>query len=151
MIHSGGRDMEERKNSTPDIRKNLVLNAPIQKVWDAVATSEGIDSWFMPNDFKQELGYEFTLQSPFGPSPCRVEELEPPNLLVFSWDTSGWKITFELKEIGDKTEFTLTHSGWGAPDEILPGPSEPVSVIRDRMDNGWENIVNQALRKVVEQ
>lgn len=43
------------QGTLPDIRQTLVLNAPIQKVWDAVATSEGIAAWFMPNDFRAQL------------------------------------------------------------------------------------------------
>jgi uncharacterized protein YndB with AHSA1/START domain len=136
-------------NKVPDIRKTAVFNAPIQKVWEAVATSEGIASWFMPNDFEPKVGHEFTLQSPFGPSPCKVLELDPPNRLSFSWDES-WHVSFELKELEGKTEFTLIHSGWGDPNEIMTKPGETQSVIRNRMNNGWESIVKEKLRKVVE-
>ncbi|KHF40183.1 SRPBCC family protein [Halalkalibacter okhensis] len=140
------------KSSTPEIRKNTVFQAKIDKVWQAVATAEGIETWFMPNDFKQELGYEFTIQSPFGPTSCKVLELEPPNRLVFSWGEDGWMITFELADLGDETEFTLTHSGWGDAREIVPGPgpNQSNTEIRNRMNNGWDSIVNNDLRKVVE-
>ncbi|WP_025026946.1 SRPBCC family protein [Caldalkalibacillus mannanilyticus] len=144
--------MSDNKPKTPDIRKNVVFNADIQKVWNAVATSEGINSWFMPNDFQQEMGYEFTIQSPFGPTPCKVVELDPPNLLAFSWGEAGWMVTFELKDLGDQTEFTLIHSGWGDAEEILPGPGpgQTNAEIRNRMNQGWESIVHEQLRKVVE-
>lgn len=141
---------ENTQNTLPSIRKTAVFNAPIDKVWAAVATSEGIASWFMPNDFEQKNGHEFTIQSPFGPSPCKVLELNPPHGLSFSWGEFGWQVSFELKSLDDKTEFTLIHSGWGEPDEIIPGPSETNSVIRNRMDNGWDPLVNDSLRKVVE-
>jgi uncharacterized protein YndB with AHSA1/START domain len=42
-----------------DIRQTMVYNAPIQKVWDAVATSEGLAAWFMPNDLQPIEGHEF--------------------------------------------------------------------------------------------
>jgi uncharacterized protein YndB with AHSA1/START domain len=134
----------------PEIRHTVVFNAPIQKVWEAVATSEGMAKWFMPNDFQPKIGHEFHLQSPFGPSPCKVLELDPPNRLSFAWDKFGWQVTIELKELDGKTQFTLIHSGWGEPDEIVPKASEKQSVIRDRMDNGWEVLVHNKLRKVVE-
>ncbi|MFJ9386385.1 SRPBCC domain-containing protein [Peribacillus sp. NPDC101481] len=138
------------ENTLQDIKKTIILEAPIQKVWDTVSTAEGIASWFMPNDFQPKVGHEFHMQSPFGPSPCKVMELDAPYRLSFSWDTDGWFISFILKELDGKTEFTLIHGGWKEPETILPKPNEKSSVIRDRMNHGWEQIVNQKLKKVVE-
>lgn len=138
------------ENTLQDIKKTVILEAPIQKVWDTVSTAEGIASWFMPNDFQPKVGHEFHVQSPFGPSPCKVTELDAPHRLSFSWDTDGWFISFLLKEVDGKTEFTLIHGGWKEPDTILPKPNEKSSVIRDRMNQGWEQIVNQGLKKAVE-
>lgn len=134
-----------------DIRKTTIFNAPIEKVWQAVSTSEGIAEWFMPNDFEPKVGHEFTIHSPFGPSPCKVLALNPPNGLSFTWGDFGWQIAFELKELEGKTEFTLIHSGWGAPDDVVEQAGETFAVIRDRMNNGWEPLVNNRLRKVVEE
>lgn len=138
------------ENTLQDIKKTVILEAPIQKVWDTVSTAEGIASWFMPNDFQPKVGHEFHVQSPFGPSPCKVTELDAPHRLSFSWDTDGWFISFLLKELDGKTEFTLIHGGWKEPDTILTKPNEKSSVIRDRMNHGWEQIVNQGLKKAVE-
>ncbi|MDM5360808.1 SRPBCC domain-containing protein [Peribacillus sp. RS7] len=140
----------ENQHTLQDIKKTIILEAPIQKVWDTVSTAEGIASWFMPNDFQPKVGHEFHVQSPFGPSPCKVLELDAPHRLSFAWDTDGWIISFTLKELDGKTEFTLIHGGWKEPDTILPKPNEKSSVIRDRMDHGWEQIVNQNLKKAVE-
>ena len=41
-----------------EIRKTIVLNASIDKVWKSVATSEGIAAWWMPNTFEPILGHE---------------------------------------------------------------------------------------------
>nr|WP_225988854.1 SRPBCC domain-containing protein [Peribacillus frigoritolerans] len=138
------------ENTLQDIKKTVILEAPIQKVWDTVSTAEGIASWFMPNDFQPKVGHEFHVQSPFGPSPCKVTELDAPHRLSFSWDTDGWFISFLLKELDGKTEFTLIHGGWKEPDTILTKPNEKSSVIRDRMNHGWEQIINQGLKKAVE-
>lgn len=138
------------ENTLQDIKKTVILETPIQKVWDTVSTAEGIASWFMPNDFQPKVGHEFHVQSPFGPSPCKVTELDAPHRLSFSWDTDGWFISFLLKEVDGKTEFTLIHGGWKEPDTILTKPNEKSSVIRDRMNHGWEQIVNQGLKKAVE-
>ena len=46
-----------------DIKYTLVYNAPISKVWDAVATAEGLAAWFMPNDMQPVEGHEFHLNA----------------------------------------------------------------------------------------
>lgn len=140
----------DNKQTVKDIQKTVIFDAPIQKVWEKVSTSEGIASWFMPNDFQLEVGHEFHLQSPFGPSPCKVLEIDAPNRLSFSWDTDGWFVTIILKELGDKTEFTLIHGGWKQTDAIVPKAQENATAIRDKMNFGWDAIVHEKLRKVVE-
>jgi uncharacterized protein YndB with AHSA1/START domain len=143
--------MESNQNNTlQDIKQVVVLNAPIQKVWEVVSTAEGISTWFMPNDFQPEVGHEFHLQSPFGPSPCKVLEVAAPHRLAFSWDTDGWIVTFILKEMEEQTEFTLIHGGWQSDAQISKA-NEDSSVIRGRMEQGWVGIVNEGLKKVVEE
>jgi uncharacterized protein YndB with AHSA1/START domain len=139
-----------KSNQLEDIKQTVLFNAPIQKVWDAVSTSDGISSWFMPNDFEPEVGHGFHIQSPFGPSPCKVLEIDPPHKLSFSWDTDGWVVSFILKEVGDQTEFTLIHGGWKHDDAVVSKAHEKSSVIRDRMAKGWVGIVDEKLRMVVE-
>ncbi|KAF0819899.1 MULTISPECIES: SRPBCC family protein [unclassified Cytobacillus] len=133
-----------------DIKQTVILNAPIEKVWKKVSTSEGIEAWFMPNDFKAEVGYEFHIQSPFGPSPCKVTELDEPNRLSFQWDTDGWVVSFILKDLGGKTEFTLIHGGWKQPGELVEKAQQDSAVIRERMSHGWTGILAE-LGKAVEE
>lgn len=139
---------DHQNNTLPDIRQTLVLNAPIAKVWAAVATSDGIAAWFMPNNFQPEVGFEFQLNSgPFGMSPCRVTELDPPHRLSFTWG-KDWTLTFELREQdGDRTEFTLIHAGWDESKVTEFGQTH--AMVRERMGQGWVGIV-QALAKHVE-
>lgn len=137
------------QNQVEDIKQTVVYNAPIQKVWNFVSTAEGISAWFMPNDFQPVVGHEFHLQSQFGPSPCKVLEVDEPNKITFKWDLDGWVVSFLLKEVGDKTEFTLIHGGWKTADEILPKAQAKSGVIRERMNGGWVGLVAR-LKEVVE-
>ncbi|MBH0166758.1 SRPBCC domain-containing protein [Fictibacillus sp. 7GRE50] len=137
-------------STLPDIKQTATFNAPIQKVWDSVSTSEGMSLWFMPNDFKAEEGHEFHIQSPFGPSPCKVLVIDEPHKLSFAWDTDGWVVTFLLEEKGDQTEFTLIHSGWKEEDANVGKANQKAQDVRDRMNGGWVGIVNERLKKVVE-
>lgn len=136
-------------SSLPEIRKIVVLNAPIEKVWEAVTTAKGIATWWMPSTFEPVLGFEFVLHAgPHGDSPCKVTELNPPYKIGFDWD-KDWHLTFELREVdGGKTEFTLVHSGWDGNKTIATGQSH--AVIRGIMDGGWEKIVTEKLPSYVE-
>ncbi|MFP7233681.1 SRPBCC domain-containing protein [Bacillus subtilis] len=142
---------QNHENTLPDITKHITLEAPIQKVWETVSTSEGMSKWFMPNDFQLKEVQEFHLQSPFGPSPCKVLHFHAPTELSFTWDTDGWVVTFHLEDLGNKTALTLIHSGWKKPNEVIGKANEKSSVIRDKMDGGWTGIVNERLRKAVEE
>lgn len=124
----------------PEIRQTLIFDAPIEKVWNAVSTSEGIAAWFMPNDFEPVVGHEFHLEAgPYGKSPCKVTEFDPPNRLSFNWGKE-WTLTFELNRVGEgQTEFTLVHGGWSA--EGVTEFGEPHEVVRERMNGGWVGLV----------
>ncbi len=138
---------ENQKSALPDIRKSSVFNAPIQKVWDAVATSEGIAAWFMPNDFQPIVGYEFHLNAgPFGMSSCKVKEIDLPTRLSFYWG-KDWVLTFELKDLDGKTEFTLIHSGWDA--DTVTEFGQPHPAVHGTMDQGWSGL-QKKLRAYVE-
>jgi uncharacterized protein YndB with AHSA1/START domain len=131
---------ENTTNSVlPHIRHTMVFQAPIQKVWEAVSTSEGLAAWFMPNDLQPVVGHEFHLNAgPYGMSPCKVIEVDPPHRLSFRW-RKDWTVTFELKELNEQqTEFTLIHSGWDANKVTEFGESH--TIVRNRMDQGWAKL-----------
>ncbi|QHT61571.1 SRPBCC domain-containing protein [Paenibacillus lycopersici] len=130
----------ETENVLPDIRQTQVFKAPIQKVWAAIATSEGLSSWFMPNDFEPIVGHSFKIDAgAFGMQPCVVKEIEAPTRIAFQWGKE-WTITIELEDQGDnQTACTLIHSGWR-----VDGMTEfnmPHSMVRDTMSKGWVGLV----------
>lgn len=136
---------EQNQGTLPDIRHTRLFNAPIQKVWDAVSTSESIAAWFMPNDFQPILGHEFKIDAPgYGTSYCKVTELDPPKRLVFTWG-EDWVVSFELEEQDDKTQFTLIHSGWKVKSVVGAGQD-----VRDTMEQGWGSFVLPRLQGYVE-
>ncbi|MNC22290.1 hypothetical protein D3C75_702860 [compost metagenome] len=139
----------QQQGTLPEIRKTVILNAPIEKVWQAVATSRGIAAWWMDNTFEPVEGHEFVLRSgQFGDSPCKVTEIDPPSRLGFNWG-QDWHLEFLLQALEDgRTEFTLIHSGWEA--DKLTEFGQPHPVIRGIMDGGWEGIVMKNLVQYVE-
>ncbi|GKU77630.1 hypothetical protein L3i20_v220270 [Paenibacillus sp. L3-i20] len=142
-------DRNESQAMLPDVVKEIIINAPVEKVWKAVSSSEGIAAWFMPNNFEPVVGFQFHVDAgPFGKSPCQVLEITPPNRLSFKWD-KDWIITFQLEEMEEGTRFTLTHGGWLS--EGVTAFNEKHDVVRDRMGNGWVGIVKKLAQFVEEQ
>ncbi|PWV95199.1 uncharacterized protein YndB with AHSA1/START domain [Paenibacillus cellulosilyticus] len=139
---------ETNAQQLPDIVRNVVLNASIEKVWKAVSTAEGIASWFMPpTSFEPTVGYEFELNAgQFGMSPCTVTVVEPPHRLAFRWG-KDWTLSFELKEEQDgKTAFTLTHGGWGA--DVVTEFNQPHTQVREHMGHGWDGIMKKFVQVI---
>lgn len=149
--NNDNKNSNSGNQTLPDIIHTAVFKAPIQVVWDTVSTADGLSLWFMPNDFTPQEDSEFQLESPFGPSPCKLLDIEAPYRLSFSWDTEGWIVSFVLKETesGD-TEFTLIHGGWKEADAVINKVNRKSSEIHSTMDQGWNGLVNTKLRGAVE-
>lgn len=133
--------MSNATNALPDIRQTVVIKRPIQKVWEAVSTAEGVSAWFMPNNMEPKEGFEFQIDAAhWGKSNCKVTVVEPPHKLSFRWG-KDWTLTFELVDRGEETEFTLIHSGWtvGGATEF----GQPHEVVRETMNGGWAGIVKK--------
>lgn len=138
----------EMTRPLPDIKKTIVLNAPVERVWTAVSTPEGIASWWMESTFEPFEGREFVLHAgPYGDSYCKVTKIERLKLIEFDWD-KDWHITFKLRDLGgQRTEFTLIHGGWDA--EKMTRFDQAHTVTREVMDGGWEKNVRRLLPESV--
>lgn len=137
---------ENAQKTLPDISYTYVLDAPIQKVWRAVATSEGLAGWLMPNDFQPVLGHAFTFTTqPVGDFDgivrCKVVELDPPHHLGLSWNGNNMDLflRLDLKELDGKTRFSLVHSGW----------LENYAFTRTIMDEGWGRHTRERLESLL--
>ena len=119
------------------IRKEIVINAPIAKVWEHISTREKIARWFMSNDFEPEIGKAFSFQcEDQGTVSCVVKEIIPLQKLVYSFKSKVTKVetivTFTLIEEAERTRLKLVHSGW----ETLPPDQQGIA---DIFDEGWDS------------
>lgn len=114
---------------------------PIERVWEALTTSSGLERWLMKNDFQAELGRdcEFRFCAPDSGVESvvrvRVEALEPPRFMKWRWRNEGQSsdttVTFELEDTGNGTLLRLRHEGVVTPD------------IADALDKGWPTKLDQ--------
>lgn len=130
--------------------KELVLDAPLSKVWDAISTLEGIRSWFVPaDDFKLETGFIFhancmTEENPFW-TTFIIKEIIPDKKISFYWNTDGYPqddnkeiVSFDVNEENGKTKLTLTHTGFEESTAFIEN-----KFTRNDINFGWEFYFNK--------
>ena len=112
----------------PDIRHRVAMSAPLARVFEAVATKEGLCEWWTRDGVRGESSEGSRLQFFFGqPEPAAVMEvarLEP--LGSVSWDCVaghddwvGTTIGFDLSERDGETAVLFSHAGWREPVEFM--------------------------------
>ena len=104
-----------------------VINAPIERVYQAWIDPEQLKQWHRPHDFTVPEAfadartggkYSITMMGPGGEKNIAegvYKDLSPPNKLVMSWDWQGsdmpsTQITVNFNKLDDtKTEIILLH------------------------------------------
>jgi uncharacterized protein YndB with AHSA1/START domain len=118
---------------------------PVERVWSYVTEGAKRAKWLAGgDDIPQTPGERFTLifrhstlseveeetpaeykasDTPEGiRGECRLEAINPPNSLTFTWDEADGdasEVTFELTQDGDKTLLTVTHRKLRSAEEML--------------------------------
>ncbi|MFC6083774.1 SRPBCC family protein [Sphaerisporangium aureirubrum] len=92
----------------PAVRFERTYGHPVERVWEAVATPEGLAHWF-PSAVALEpyVGGKITFSGDpnMEGTTGEVLEFEPPRRLAFSW--SGDELRFELEAVDGGCRFTL--------------------------------------------
>lgn len=118
------------------------LPHPPERVWQALTDPEQLAAWFMPNDFRAEVGHRFTLDTGhWGTTHCEVLHLDPPRRLRYTWRNGelDTEVTWELAPEGRGTRLIVTQDGFD--------PDRPIQrQAHDGMSGGWRSLVVAALR-----
>ena len=127
------------------IRREVIYPYPIDAVWQAISSREALSSWLMETDFEPVVGKRFTFKTK--PSPgfngiTRGEILvvEPPNKLIYSWQSNRLKettVSFVLEEVKEGTKLTFEHSGFAGLGELIP---------RFILGSGWKDLLDKQIR-----
>jgi uncharacterized protein YndB with AHSA1/START domain len=120
---------------------------PIEEVWEAIASSEALATWLMPNDFKLIKGHKFQFIAPKQPMfdgtvHCEIIDFEVPTKLQYTWQggplTKPTIVTFDLLSIADGTKLTFTQSGF---EGFIGG-----YIVRFILGQGWKNLLNKKIK-----
>jgi uncharacterized protein YndB with AHSA1/START domain len=98
----------------PDIHQRLLINAPVEKVFDAITTQKGLAAWWTPAATATP-GINSIARFPFGAKyfkEMKVTELTPPTQLKWTCITGaeewiGTTISFELQSYQKETLLTI--------------------------------------------
>ena len=127
--------MKDFERVAPDtLRIERILDAPVETVWRWLVEPELRSQWFAggtPADKEGDLELVFDHDNlsadpvPYPPqyakwkgatSHERVERVEAPRLLTYTWDGGKeGRVTFELFPEGKKTRLVFTHTGISGP------------------------------------
>jgi uncharacterized protein YndB with AHSA1/START domain len=84
---------------------------PPEKVWRALTQPHLIEEWLMENDFQSVIGHRFKLRGDWGGVlDCEVLEVEPHEILSYTWNHAHEDAAFALKSV---VVFTLTRTSKG--------------------------------------
>jgi uncharacterized protein YndB with AHSA1/START domain len=134
------------------ITKEVILKAPIGKVWKAITDKDEMKNWYFDlAEFKPEVGFEFQFVGGDGVKSflhlCKITMVIPGKKIAYSWRYDGYAgdslVTFELFADGETTRLKLTHEG------IENFPPDP-AFARENFVNGWNQIIGTSLKEYVE-
>ncbi len=131
--------------------KEVVVNAPVDELWNAWTTAEGVTSFFAPKaKIELQVGgaYEvfFDVSAPQGmrgSEECRVLSFLPREMLSFEWNAppsfgklrgQKTRVVIEFDEVAAGwTRVKLTHLGWGEGDDW--------DGVYDYFDQAWSGVL----------
>ena len=101
------------------IRRTVRYPHPPSRVWAALTSSAALAKWLMPNDFRPEVGHEFTFRTEPAPGfdgivHCKVLEMQTERRMLWSWrggpiDTI---VEFRLEPDGNGTTLHFEQRGF---------------------------------------
>ncbi|MBV7338466.1 SRPBCC domain-containing protein [Chloroflexi bacterium TSY] len=132
------------------IERILNLPVPRNRVWDAVATANGLSNWFAKRaEIDPQVGGRVWLEWNNESTVLgMVEKIDPPNEFAFRWLAYGAEyggenndeltvenstlITFKLESTDDGTQLALIETGFASLAPHLVGISRP------EHESGWD-------------
>ena len=112
----------------PDIRHRVAISAPLESVYQAVSTSEGISNWWTRDGVRGESSegqkLEFFFNQPEPAAVMEVTRLSPDghvnwNCVDGEEEWVGTTLSFDLNRNEDETVVLFSHADWRRPSEFM--------------------------------
>ncbi|SCE70352.1 SRPBCC family protein [Micromonospora mirobrigensis] len=111
--HLTGRPLLPRTDFTSaDLRGELLIAAPVDRVWTSLTDSEQASAWFgYPIGIEPWVGGRYAMGGFDAGPAAKVVDLEPGRRMSVDWGPVG-VTTWELAESDGKTKLTFVQSGF---------------------------------------
>lgn len=134
------------------LKKEVIVSASIDEIWNAWTTTEGVRSFFSPNadvDFRIGGKFEilFDTNAPYGSQGseyCRYLSYLPHKMISFEWNAPPsfgalrdihTIVVLSFNPVDSKQiKVTLSHHGWGE--------GEDWQGVYDYFDNAWSYVLS---------
>ena len=136
------------------IKVEVVLNACVDAVWDAITNPDEMKQWYFDNipAFKAEVGFttQFMVESG-GKSFTHIWEVTkvlPKKEIKYNWSYEEYQglgfVSFKLASQGERTFLSLTNGG------LETFPQDIPEFTRESCVAGWEFFIKKNLPKYLE-
>lgn len=140
---------------TPDsISRDLMIQAPIERVWSVLTSAEYIGVWFgqgAPTAIDLRPGGVMTLDhGEYGTFPTRIETVDPPHRFAYRWasahpgematDANSTLVEFTLTEEGVGTRLSVVETGFATL--VIPPERESTAGYESHR-SGWAEVVGK--------
>jgi len=112
----------------PDIRHRVVVTAPLETVFQAVASTDGLSAWWTRDGVRGEPAegsrIEFTFGQPEPAAVMDVTRVDPDGHVGWTCvggadEWVGTELAFDLAPTAGGTAVLFTHAGWREPTEFM--------------------------------
>ena len=131
-----------------------MINASIEKVWDALTVSDQMKKWYFDiPGFIPEVGFVFQFLAGSETKKylhlCKITEIIPGRKIAYTWRYDGMEgnseVSFELFAEGEKTKLKLTHSG------LETFKTDNPDFAKESFIQGWTYFTTKALPEFLEE
>jgi len=128
----------------PDrIERTIEINHPVQRVWEAITTADGLGTWFGHRaEVDLRVGGQAKLTWSSGDvAKLRIERLEPPTVFGYTWNIYGLPdddprrtyVEFTLAATDRGTRLTVVEAGFAQLSDETYAKAYPANT------DGWRS------------
>ncbi|MCL3859405.1 SRPBCC domain-containing protein [Actinotalea sp. K2] len=131
--------------TTPQIETEILIDAPVEKVWQVVTQADHLGTWFADDGAEIDLrvGGTLTLRwREHGTYRARIDVVEPNRCFAFRWTTSPdteiapgnhTRVELTLTPQGDGTRLSVVESGF---DTLARSEADQLAARQENVE-GW--------------